>query len=255
MDQQVLWEGNTAYGRYQVVDTLYDSRPARVLYSGNRQAAQSGVPKDGNPDMLFDYNQRLFELVTSLVPSRILLLGGAVGTLPAALLRSLPDIRIDVVEPDSGLTDLGYRFFDLPVDDRLRVFHTDGRSYLRGSSERYDSILIDAFVHTAIPRELRTAEAFAAVAAHLRPQGIAAMNVISGYHGKSSGILRAIYAAADQSFRQVDAFLAGRGYSLWLPQNFVVTAQKSTKLPLEQHVRYAAVEPLRYSAEDVLYDQ
>jgi spermidine synthase len=255
MDQNILWEGDTVYGHYQVVDTLYDSRPARVLYSGDQQAAQSGVPKDANPDMLFDYNQRMFELATSLAPGRLLLIGGAVGTLPTALLHAMPGIRIDVAEPDSGLTDLAYRFFDLPVDDRLRIFHTDGRSYLRSGSERYDMILVDAFVHTAIPKDLRTAEAFAALMARLKPRGVAAMNVISGYHGQSSHILRTIFAAADQSFRTSEVFLAGKGYSLWLPQNFVLASQKSTDLPMRDYVRYPAVDPPQYSAEDILHDE
>jgi spermidine synthase len=183
MKRDVLWEGKTQYGDYEVVDTLYDSRPARVLYSGDRQAAQSGVAKDDNADLLFDYNQRMFELAANLVPKSILLIGGAVATLPRALLASLPGTRIDVVEPDSGLTSLAYKYFDLPVDDRLRFFHTDGRSYLRQTSERYDMVFVDAFTHTTIPADLKTLEAFQAFHKHLKPEGLLAMNVISGYHG------------------------------------------------------------------------
>src|ERR1700760_605289 len=106
--QHILWEGDTIYGHYQVVDTLYDGRPARVLYSGDRQAAQSGIAKDASPSLLFDYNQRVFELLTSVLPKRVLLIGGAVCTLPKALLAALPDVQIDVIEPDSGLTKLAY---------------------------------------------------------------------------------------------------------------------------------------------------
>jgi spermidine synthase len=254
MSQEVLWEGDTPYGHYQVVDTLYDGRPARVLYSGNRQAAQSGVAQDDNTDLLFDYNQRMFELATALVPKTILLIGGGVGTLPKALLGALPDVQIDIVEPDNGLTDLAYQFFDLPVEDRLRIFNTDGRTFLNEHTTRYDMILLDAFTHTTIPKELKTREAFAAYSKHLNPKGTFIANVISGYYGPGAHVLRQMYAATLDSFDTIDVFLASRGYSLWLPQNFVLTAQKGNDLPLKDYVRHEAVAPPETSPQDALSD-
>jgi spermidine synthase len=255
MSQEIIWEGDTPYGHYQVVDTLYDSRPARVLYSGERHTAQSGVANDNNSDLLFDYNQRMFELVANLSPARVMLIGGAVETLPMALLEALPDVRIDVVELDAGLTDLAYRFFNLRVDDRLRIIHTDGRSFLHDSTDRYDIILVDAFVHSAIPRDLRTVEAFHAYAQHLHAEGIVAVNVISCYYGKGSQVLGNLCAAAVQSFQAIDVFLAGRGYSLWLPQNFILTAQKADLLQLGDYVRYGAVELPELQPNDALHDE
>ncbi len=254
MAQEILWEGDTPHGHYQVVDTLYDARPARVLYSGNRQAAQSGVAKDDKPDLLFDYNQRMFELITNLVPKRVLLIGGGVGTLPTALLAALPDIHIDMVEPDSGLIDLAYRYFDLPVDDRLSIFATDGRTYMREHSERYDMVLVDAFMHTTIPKNLKTLEAFQAYNKHLQRSGFLIMNVISGYYGPGAHVLTQVYAAAMQTFDTLDIFLASRGYSLWLPQNFVLTAQKDNDLSLKDYVRHEAVNPPEARPEDALQD-
>jgi hypothetical protein len=241
--QQILWEGDTAFEHYQVVDTLYDGRPARVLYSGDRRAAQSGIAQDDNPDLLFDYNQRFFELVTSLVPERLLLIGGGVFTLPAALLKALPEIRIDVVELDAKLTDLAYTFFDLPVNDRLTIFNTDGRSFLREHVGHYDMILVDAFTHTVIPKDMRTMQAFHAYAQHIGPRGVLAMNVISGYYGPSSHTLGQMYAAAINAFDVINIFLASRGYSLWLPQNFILTAQRGRGVPLKDYVRHDAVKP------------
>lgn len=254
MSQVVLWEGDTAYGHYQVVDTPYDGRPARVLYSGNRQAAQSGVAKDDKPDLLFDYIQRMYELATNLTPRRLLLIGGGVGTLPTALLRVLPDVQIDMVEPDAGLTKLGHDYFELPSDDRLRVFHTDGRTFLREQSGRYDMILVDAFTHTTIPAGLKTAEAFQAYANHLETAGVLAVNVISGYYGPSAHVLAHMYAAALQSFQTVEIFLASRGYSLWLPQNFLLTGQNAAGFTLQHYVRHEVVKPPQVRPEHILHD-
>jgi spermidine synthase len=241
--QHVLWEGDTAHGHYQVVDTPYDGRPARVLYSGDRRAAQSGVAQDDNPDLLFDYNQRLFELVNGLAPSRLLLIGGGVFTLPAALLPALPELRIDAVEPDAQLTELAYAYFDLPVDDRLTIFNTDGRSFLREHGGRYDMVVVDAFSHTTIPKEIITRQAFRAYAKHLASGGVLAMNVISAYHGPQAHVLARAYAAACETFGAVDTFLASRGYSLWLTQNFILTAQAGQRVPLAKYMRYEAVKP------------
>jgi len=253
--QQILWEGDTAYGHYSVVDTPYDGRPARVLYSGERQAAQSGVAKDGKPDLLFDYNQCLFELATSLAPGRLLLIGGGVFTLPTVLLGALPEIRIDAVELDAGLTDLAYRYFDLPVNERLNIFNTDGRTFLREHATHYDMIVVDAYSHTSIPKELKTRQAFDAYSKHLGSKGVFAMNVISGYYGPSARTLEQVYAAARQSFSPVDVFLASRGYSLWLPQNFVLAAQKGQSLPLRDYVRHDAVKQPVVSSGVILEDE
>jgi hypothetical protein len=250
----IVWEGDTALGHYQVVDTLYDSRPARVLYSGEQHTAQSGVAKDDNPDLLFDYNQRLLELATNLVPQRILLIGGAVETLPKALSKALTDTQIDAVEPDAGLTDLAYRFFDLSVDERLRIHHTDGRSFLDTHQDHYDMIFIDAFVHNVIPNELRTVQAFQQYRDHLTPKGILAMNVISAYHGNGARLLQELCAAATQSLPMIELFLAGKGYSLWLPQNFVLTAQAGGGNSLQNHVRYEKVTLPEFTSRDALHD-
>src|SRR5205085_7261391 len=111
MNRIVVWEGNTALGRYQVIDTVYDGRPARVLYSGDAQAAQSGIATDHRPELLFDYNQRFLELAEGLNPSTVLIIGGGAGTLATALLNMKTITKIDIVEPDSMLTEFAYKYF------------------------------------------------------------------------------------------------------------------------------------------------
>ncbi len=254
MHRTIVWEGDTPYGHFRVVDGLYDGRPARVLYSGDGRTAQSGIALDDKPDMLFDYNQRLLELAVNLVPRSVLLIGGGVGTLPTALLRALPDVRVTVVEPDVSLIGLGHDYFGLPIDERLTVYATDGRTFLREHSARYDMVLVDAFYDTTIPRDLKTLEAFRAYSRHLRSPGVLAINLISGYFGPNSQILTSLYATALRSFDVVDVFRAGPGYSLWLPQNFVMAAQIGSDWPLKDYVRHDAVKPPEVGPEQALSD-
>ena len=251
---QILWEGDTTYGHYQVVDTPYDGRPARVLYSGNGRAAQSGIAQDDDPRLLFDYNQRFLELAEGLQPERVLIIGGGAGTLATALVQALPNVRVDMVEPDDGLTKLAYQFFGLPVEERLRIFHTDGRAYLQGTADRYDLLIVDAFHHTTIPHDLQTLEAFQAYAKHLSRRGMLAVNVISGYYGPGAHVLEHMYMAALHAFAAVDIFLASKGYSLWLPQNFVMAAQKVTGMHVNEYTRGSLIQPPEVSPDVVLRD-
>lgn len=250
----VVYEGDTEFNHYQIVDGMYDGRPARVLYSGEKQAAQSGVAHDEEPDLLFDYIQRFFELAMNLTPEKVLVIGGGAFTLPMALLYALPDVKVDVVEPDGALRSLAEKYFGLPKTDRMRHFETDGRSFLNGTGETYDMIFVDAFTHTRIPRSLATLEATRMLRRHLKPNGVAAMNVISSYHGRGSQTIRSLYAAYAQVFTEVDIFYASRGYTLWLPQNFILTGQVRGSLPLKDYIRHKAVTPPEAHPDEVRHD-
>jgi spermidine synthase len=241
---EVIFEGDTELEHYQVVDTIYDRRPARVLYSGDRAAAQSGIARDDNSDLLFDYNQRFFELISGLWPKRLLLIGGGVYTLPMAVLKTLPDIEIDVVELDPGLDDIAKRFFDLRPDKRLRIMHGDGREYLDANTKAYDMIIVDAFINLAIPRSLSTPEAAKQLASNLRSDGVVAMNIIAAYHGRNSSVIRAQYQSFDAVFNKTEVFPASGGlYTLWLPQNLVLTAQNDKTTNIAEYLRFKALPP------------
>jgi spermidine synthase len=177
--EKLIFETDTKFGHYQVVDMVYLGRPARVLFSGQRAAAQSGVPKDGGSTMLFDYNQRFMELTSALRPKNLLLIGGGAFTLPVQILKFFPDTKIDVVELDPELEKIAEAFFELQQDNRLKIIFGDGREYLKASSEKYDLILLDAFTHNVIPAALSTKEFMEILSQHLSKVGVAASNIIS----------------------------------------------------------------------------
>jgi spermidine synthase len=238
----LVFETVTAYGHYQVWDTIYGGRPARVLYSGQRRTAQSGVARDGQPHLLFDYNQRLFELAAALEPARLLLIGGGVYTLPMALLQTLPSVKIDVVEIDEALDELAERFFDFRPNPRLRVFHADGRRFLDTSSDRYDMIFVDAFLQDVTPGNLETPAAIKAYLHHLNHPGLLARNLISAYHGLSAHPLHHQLRDYKDVFGNVAVYPAGDSMPLGLPQNLVLISQTGRVRPLGNVLRYPALE-------------
>jgi len=240
----IVFETDTQYAHYQVWDMLYDGRPARVLYSGQRQAAQSGIARDSRSDLLFDYNQRFLELVSGVLPTRLLLIGGGMYTLPMALLPILPSLTIDVVELDADLDAIAARFFNLKPDHRLRIIHADGRDYLDHNTTLYDMILIDAFTHTAPPDSLVSAEAVAQYKRSLKDDGIAATNIISALQGRGADDLKRLAKAYKMDFRQVDIFPATQLLSPWLSQNLVLVAQAGHSRPITSYLRHPPLDHL-----------
>lgn len=239
----LLLDTNTDFDHFQVWNQIYDGRKARVLYSGPGNAAQSGIALDGKPDLLFDYNQRFFELVTSTRPRSLLLIGGGMYTLPTALLRVIPEIEIDVVEIDSGLDPIAEKYFGLVPDNRLHIIHTDGRQYLQQLSKSYDLILVDAFNHLTIPKTLTDRPALKLLSEHVSARGMVGFNVISAYLGKGNELLLSLIEDYKIYFNLVDIFPASRSLSLWLPQNLLLIAQKGKSRPLEEYLRYPRLTP------------
>ncbi len=234
----VIYEFDTTYGHYQVVDMVYDGRPARVLFSGDRQAAQSGVATDTATDLLFDYNQRMFELVTGLAPRRLLMIGGGMYTLPSALLDALDDIAIDVVELDDGLEAVATKYFGLQANPRLTIMHDDGLKYLAANTEVYDMIVVDAYTHDSPEPTLGSPEAIAHMRRGLSAHGVVAANVIAAYYGRRSQALQRLAAVYQTEFSDVGLFPASQSLSLWLPQNLIMAAVLTNDIALDQYIRY-----------------
>jgi len=250
-NDEVLFETTTPFGHYQVVDTVYEGRPARVLFSGDHVAAQSGVPRDGKPDLLFDYNQRLFELVEQLQPKRLLMIGGGAFTLPTALNLAMSGLLIDVVEQDPVLVALAERYFDLVTSDKLHVITGEGRAYLDSTTQKYDLIIIDAFSHVQMPQSLATGQAAAAMAQALMPGGAVAVNIIAAYRGRRVTPLIRLCAAFTEVFKRLTLYQANPAYSEWTAQNYILLGQQSGVVPT---LRFEPVEVPYTDHDDVLDD-
>ncbi len=253
--EQLLYTVTTDHETYRVVERQYEGRPARVLFSGERHAAQSGIGLDDDPDLLFDYNQRLLELANGHYAKRVLVLGGGAFTLPMALLAALPMAQIDVVELDQGLKDIAERYFGLRADDRLRLHFGDGRAYLETARRAsYDLIIIDVFSELHIPEQFLTVEFVAMARRALAKGGVVAMNIIASYQGRNAGLIKSQIAAYAAQFDAVELFPAAYGLTSWLPQNLLLVAQRQPLMDMRPYIRFAPIALPEYSADDVYHD-
>ncbi len=109
-------------------------------------------------------------------PRRMAILGNAAGTTARAYGRLFPATRIDGVELDSELSEIGRRYFDMR-NPRLTMHHEDARPFLRRVDTRYDVIEVDAYRQPYIPFYLTTEEFFDLVRDRLTPDGVVIINV------------------------------------------------------------------------------
>ena len=90
----------------------------------------------------------------------VAILGNAGGTTARALGVFYPQARVDGVELDGEVSEVGRRFFGLEDNPRLHVITADARPFLRRTGERFDLILVDAYRPPYVPFYLATREFF-----------------------------------------------------------------------------------------------
>ena len=171
---RVVWEGETTYQFAQIVD---DAAGERVLRLNEGWATHSIRP--GASGLVGGYWDRLLCLPVAIGrpdDGRLAVLGNAGGTTAVQYARFWPSWRVDGVEIDPVVTELGYRYLGMRAA-RLAVHTADARPWLDRSPERFDGIIVDAYRQPYIPFQLVTREFFASVRRHLAPGGAVMINV------------------------------------------------------------------------------
>jgi spermidine synthase len=193
-DPGVVYARDTVYHRITVNDE------GSIRYLRLDRYWQSARDRAAPIRTVFAYTDYL-HLPLALIarPRRVLFVGMGGGTAPARFFHDYPDLRIDVVEIDPAVAETAARFFDLPRGPRLAVHIGDGRLWLRRTHDRYDLIVLDAYLIDTIPFHLATREFYEEAAAHLAPGGAVAANVIGATRGPESRLFRAI----DKTFASV----------------------------------------------------
>ncbi len=171
---QTIWEGESAYQFVQVVD---DEQGERVLRLNEGWATHS--IKVGPSGLVGGYWDRAACLPAAIGrprDGRLAVLGNAGGTTAVQYARFWPTWRVDGVEIDPTVTEVGYRFLGMG-EARLTVHEADARPWLEASDDRFDGIIVDAYHQPYIPFHLVTREFFELVRNRLNPDGAVTINV------------------------------------------------------------------------------
>lgn len=140
-------------------------------------------------------------------PRRVLVVGLGGGAMVRFLAHHEPDVRLDVVEIDPAVVRLAAQYFGVRSAGNVRVVTADAVAFVESTEERYDLILMDAFLRpssgtdaTGVPTRLKTVEFLGRLKRALAPGGVVAFN-INEHAGMADDI-----AAVTEAFGQVAVY-------------------------------------------------
>jgi spermidine synthase len=232
----ILEERESEYHLSRVI--RHESKKCNVLEINEGLSFHSIQFDDGRvPPGYWGALQPLPLLVPRADPLRVCILGLAAGTVASQYQRSYGeelDLRVDGVEIDGVLVELGRKYFALE-ESRLAIFLEDARTFLARHDARYSLVIGDAYRQPYIPPHLATREFFELVRERLVPGGIVALNV--GAITEDSPVLLGIQNALAAAFGPLASI-----------ERFAV---RNVDVPYINYVLMASSRPIRPRWESV----
>ncbi len=171
---RVLHEEESAFQYIRVVE---EPNGNRLLELNEGQAVHSLYrPGSFLTDDVWDGYLVLPFTALDRPPRRVAILGNGAGTTARAYGHFFPGARVDGVEIDPELEEVGRRYFGMGNNPNLTIHNEDARPWLRRSSGGYDVIMVDAYRQPYIPFYLATREFFELVRDRLVPGGVVIAN-------------------------------------------------------------------------------
>jgi spermidine synthase len=174
-DGRVLYEQESALQYIRVVEEPDGDRVLEL----NEGEAQHSLYRPGSYLTGGYWDGMLVLPFTALErpPQRVAILGNGAGTTARAYGRFFPGARVDGVEIDPALEEVGRRYFDLGSNPNLTVHNEDARPWLRRADSGYQLIVVDSYRQPYVPFYLATREFFDLVSERLAPGGVVVVNV------------------------------------------------------------------------------
>lgn len=235
--EAVRYERDTVYHRI----TVTDDGGIRYLKLDNYW--QSALDLTDPRRTVFSYVDYMhLPVVFHPHPRRVLMIGLGGGTVPARYVADYAPVQVTVVELDPAVVDVARRHFNVPTSERLRIIPEDGRHFVMRSNDRYDILLLDAYLIDTIPFHLATREFFTEVKARLTPDGVLGSNVIGAVAGPGSALFRAIYRTVASVFPTVYVFPVdwGPGGNPNALRNIILVATTRSRLSAAEFAEAAA---------------
>ena len=226
-EQRGFLDTDTPYNRVLVYTGKEEgtNRPTREMITGP-QGRQSAMYLDDPTALAVPYT-RFYRLAEYYRPKmrHMLVLGGGGYSFPKYALAHYPELLIDVVELDPGMTALARTHFALIDNPRLRIIEEDARTFLQKTGSNYDVILCDVFTsHYSIPFHLVTVEAIGLMRSALTPNGVVLVNLLASPEGVSNRFYKALYATFKTAFPEIQTYAVSDPADKHLWQNIILAA-------------------------------
>jgi len=231
-ESSVIYQKDGVYEKIKVVDGFWYNRPTRFLF---QDMSYSAAMHTDSFELAYEYT-KYYTLYTlfNKNPAKAFIIGGGAYSIPAILLRELPDIHIDVAEIEPELFSLAQTYFSLPITDRLTNHIQDGRQFLTKNIQEYDFILSDVYYSFfSIPVHFTTKEFFALAKERLSENGI----FIGNFAGTLDQSSPSFLFSEIRTFRSIfpnSYFFAVNSPSSETPQNIIflgINGEQSLQFP------------------------
>lgn len=123
----------------------------------------------------------IFSLAFRPNPGSLLVLGLGGGAVPMMFYHLCKNIRIDVVEIDPVIREVAKKYFNFITDSRVKVHIDDASRFIQKNGQKYDIIIMDAFIGQKQHETLTAEEFFLAARERLNPGGLFVTNLMTKY--------------------------------------------------------------------------
>lgn len=186
---------------------VVDNATSRSLHFGSDPKQSSMLLRDPIYLELAYTRAMACALLFSADTRRFLLIGLGGGSLAKFLLHHFPNCRVDAVEYRQAVSEMAYRHFFLPHDERLNILIGDGGHFMRNAEmaeySEYDVIFVDAFLDNGIARTVCGMSFYDACRDRLADGGVLSMNLWNGDFIRARDMLEDIRASFDGNVLQL----------------------------------------------------
>jgi spermidine synthase len=200
-----LHRANSDFGLLQVIQTK--GLPRR--YFLNDFLVQNTYdPEAKKSTSLFTYMLRYLAQAYTTNVSDVLCIGLGVGIAPKELAER--GARLDVVEINGAVVEVAEKFFDFKPE-QASIYIGDGRYFVNRATNRYDAVLLDAFLGDSSPSHLMTREAFMQMRRVLRPNGVLVINSFGDFSPGRDFFVNSLHKTLASVFPSVRVHGTGNG--------------------------------------------
>ncbi len=162
-----------------------DVRALTFVRDNGREVVQSRVNLTAPHTLESPYARGMFaSYLYQPNPRRVLIVGLGGGAMVRFLTHHEPQVQIDAVEIDPAVVRLAGEYFGVRAGGNVRVHTADAVAFVESTTDRYDLILMDAFLRpssgtdaTGVPSGLKTLAFLGRLKQVLTPGGVVAFNV------------------------------------------------------------------------------
>lgn len=228
-----LYRANSNFGLVQVLE---NHRGDRRYYLNDYLVQNTYDPQVKKSLALFTYALHDLAVAYTSEIKDALCVGLGVGIVPSEFARA--GVKVDVVEINPAVVPVAANLFDCETN-QMNLVIGDGRYFINQTTNRYNTVIIDAFLGDSSPSHLMSREAFQGVKRILHPTGVLVMNMFGEFQTGKDFFTASLDKTLRQVFPSVRIHASGNG-------NVFFVASPKTNLEM---IRKPDFERIHYSCK------